>query len=593
MIRTFGTRLTREDDRHAAVLDACAGLMTKAERKILAWLKAEKDWTAESYAPVYRDLGLSSAYFRMARASLDGKLKSVSEAAKLRVTDLDDRISHKTRQIASKKGGITKAKNRIKALAPKIAACDTKVFVLKEKIRTSKTDAARQRAIVSLKQQLDKRRDHVEETEALAARIEKLWFDIHQHTRKTDSLEYKRELAKSAVSDPSICFGTKDLFLKQFELEANGYASIDEWRKEWRAARSSGFGLVGASAVPSGNEMARLKLRGDGLFNLELRLPPALKHMAERCFVTGGNKVYAIDFRRLSFNHGHDAVVEAMARKQPISFRFCRDGRSWRIHVVIDEVQPEPKFDDRMGCLGVDFNADHVAATLADRFGNPVRTWTIPLVTYGKTSDQTLDAARKAAAELAAIAIEYDVPVASENLDFTAKKQRLRDDHGPAYARMLSSLAYSSFDAALASACCRSGVWLKRINPAFTSLIGRVKFAPRYGLSVHAAAALSIARRAMGASERMPAPVGGELKLPLDGGGHVTLPRPARIVGGHVWTSWRRLNIGWKTALAARGRTGRKSRSPATDPLPKGLGSAPRRRNCPPSPVGQVRGAPG
>ncbi|MDW9481816.1 hypothetical protein GOB57_24515 [Sinorhizobium meliloti] len=89
-----------------------------------------------------------------------------------------------------------------------------------------------------------------------------------------------------------------------------------------------------------------------------------------------------------------------------------------------------------------------------------------------------------------------------ENLDFTAKKQNLRDAHGPAYARMLSSLPYSSFDDALASACCRSGVWLKRVNPAFTSLIGRVKFASRYGLGVHAAAALSIARRAMGASEK-------------------------------------------------------------------------------------------
>jgi IS605 OrfB family transposase len=259
----------------------------------------------------------------------------------------------------------------------------------------------------------------------------------------------------------------------------------------------------------------------------------------------------------------------------------------------VDESQAEAKFDDRMGCLGVDFYADHICATLADRFGNPIRTWTIPLVTYGMSSDQTVDAVRKAAVEVVKLAKQHDVPVASEDLDFTDKKRRLREDHGPAYGRMLSSLAYSSFDAALASACCRAGVWLKRVNPAFTSLIGRVKFAPRYGLSVHAAAALSIARRAMGASERMPAPVDGKIILPLDGGGHVTLPRPARIAGGHVWTSWNRLNIGWKAAHAARGWAGRKSRSMVSDPLPQGQGSATRRRNCPPSPVNQVQGAPG
>ncbi|MCZ7861151.1 hypothetical protein O9X98_06995 [Agrobacterium salinitolerans] len=593
MIRTFATRPSREDDRHAVALEAYADLMGRAERKIHAWLKAGKEWNAAAYAPLYRDLGLSAVHFRMARASLDAKLKSVSELAKLRVAELEEKFRHKVRQAASKKGEISKADKRLKALASKIAACDAKIAALKEKIRTSKNEAAAQRVIASLKQQIDKRQDHVEETRALERRIERHRSAIHQHARKAENLRHKLGVAREAVSAPSICFGTKSLFLKQFELEANGYADLDEWREDWRAARSSGFLLVGASAVPAGNEMSRLKLRADGLFDLELRLPPALANLAARKYVTGGSEVAAIDFRGLSFNHGHATVVEALARKQPISFRYCRDDRSWKILVTVDEAQSEARFDVRMGCLGVDFNADHVAATMADRFGNPVRTWTIPLVTYGMSSDQTLDAVRKAAAEIAAIAVEHDVPVASENLDFTDKKRRLRDAHGPAYARMLSSLAYSSFDTALASACCRSGVWLKRVNPAFTSLIGRAKFAPRYGLSVHAAAALSIARRAMGASERMPAPVGGELKLPLDGGGHVTLPRPARIADRHVWTSWRRLNDGWKAALAARGRAGRKPRSTATDPLPQGKGSAPRRRSIPPSPVGQVRGAPG
>lgn len=593
MIRTFSTRPSKTDDRHGEVLDAYSATMRQAERKIHAWLKAGKEWSAPAYVPLYRELGLSSAHFRMARASLDAKLKSVTELGKARVAELEDKLRFKERQASSKKGAITKAKNRITTLSNKIESCDARIAVHKDKIRTSKTEVARQRAIVSLKQQLDKRWDHVEETRTLVARIKRLRFDVHQHKRKAGSLGYRIKMARAAVSDPSICFGTKDLFLKQFELQANSYANLDAWRDDWRAARSSGFLLVG-SASRGGNEMARLKLRDDGLFDLELRLPPRLSHLAECRYAVAGSEISVVRFDCLSFNHGHEAVVEALAQKRPISFRFCRDVRSWRILVTVDEAQPEARFDERMGCLGIDFNADHLAATLADRFGNPVQTWTIPLVTYGLSSNQTQDALRKAAAKVAGIALEHDVPVASESLDFTAKKQRLRDDHGPAYARMLSSLAYSSFDSALASACCRAGVWLKRVNPAFTSLIGRVKFAPRYGLSMHAAAALSIARRAMGASERMPAPIGGELKLPLDDGDHVTLPRPARIADRHVWSSWQMLNIGWKAALAARGRAGRKPRSPVeTHPLPKGIGSAPRRRNCPPSPIGQVWGAPG
>ena len=86
----------------------------------------------------------------------------------------------------------------------------------------------------------------------------------------------------------------------------------------------------------------------------------------------------------------------------------------------------------------------------------------------------------------------------------------------------------------------RAGVRHVRINPAYTSLSGRVKFARLYGLSAHAAAALSIGRRAMGLSERPPGTVHADqegaaaavLSVPLDGGGHVTLPAAVRMRKG-------------------------------------------------------------
>lgn len=93
---------------------------------------------------------------------------------------------------------------------------------------------------------------------------------------------------------------------------------------------------------------------------------------------------------------------------------------------------------------------------------------------------------------------------------------------------------------ALRSALVRAGVRHVRVNPAYTSLIRRVKFARPYGLSTHAAASLSIGRRAMGLSERPPGTVDADqegaavavLSVPLDGGGHVTLPRPCACGNG-------------------------------------------------------------
>ncbi len=598
MIRTFTTRPTKEDDRHAGVLESFVSLMSTAEHRILAWLKAGKEWKAAAYATLYRELGLSAVMFRMARHSLDGKLASVAELAKLEVETLALKIKSKNKQIATKTGEITKARKAINDLGPKIARTLKEIATFEQRLRDAKTEAARQRVLTGLKKLLGKRHAQENEVRTKRASIRRLRRDIHQHKRRLKVLELRRERAISRAADPSLCFGSKKLFREQFHLKENGYADHVEWLKEWRSARRSGFLLVGAASVPSGNEVAKLSLREDCKFDLELRLPHALKGHANRRYTSGGYDVASIMFYGLDFNHGHQSIVDALATRRPISIRFTRDGRSWKISATVDEAQPEAqpeaRFDDGIGCLGIDLNANHVAATLADRFGNPVGRWTIPLVTHGLSSEATRDAVRKAALQVARIAAEHDVPVASEMLDFAKKKAQIRADDGPSYARMLSSFAYASFDAALASACCRSGVWLRRVNPAFTSLIGRTCHAARYGMTVHAAAALAIARRAMGLSERMPSPVGGELKLPLDGGGHVTLRRPERIAGRHVWSSWRKLNDGWKSALAEHGRTRRKPRSPAVSAaLPEGLGIASRRGKPPPSSVGTGSGVPG
>ncbi|WP_372371724.1 hypothetical protein [Candidatus Uabimicrobium sp. HlEnr_7] len=50
----------------------------------------------------------------------------------------------------------------------------------------------------------------------------------------------------------------------------------------------------------------------------------------------------------------------------------------------------------------------------------------------------------------------------------------------------------------------RSGVEIIEVNPAFTSLIGRYKFAHFFGISTHLAASLVLARRAQNFSERFP-----------------------------------------------------------------------------------------
>ena len=84
-------------------------------------------------------------------------------------------------------------------------------------------------------------------------------------------------------------------------------------------------------------------------------------------------------------------------------------------------------------------------------------------------------------------------------LDFRRKKAALEGE-SRRYSRMLSSFSYGKVKAYFLSRGCRQGVEVHQVNPAFSSVVGRVKFMERYGLSVHQAAALALARRLLGCS---------------------------------------------------------------------------------------------
>ena len=98
----------------------------------------------------------------------------------------------------------------------------------------------------------------------------------------------------------------------------------------------------------------------------------------------------------------------------------------------------------------------------------------------------------------------------------------------------------------------------KQVNPAFSSVIGRVKFMERYGLSVHQAAALVLARRLLGCSERVPR----RWVAPVGNGVQVAFTVPARKRVKHVWTCWGAISGQLRPALAAQHWLGKRKRRP-------------------------------
>ena len=145
-----------------------------------------------------------------------------------------------------------------------------------------------------------------------------------------------------------------------------------------------------------------------------------------------------------------------------------------------------------------------------------------------------------------AAAVRSLKPIVIERLDFEKKKAALENE-GSKRARMLSGFGYKQTVQNLKAAAFRAGVEVIEVNPAYTSTIGMVNYAHRYGISVHQGAAIAIARRSLGLSER---PATRVTLLPR-GGDHVTFPLPERNRGKHVWSLWSTVSRQIRVALTA------------------------------------------
>ena len=254
------------------------------------------------------------------------------------------------------------------------------------------------------------------------------------------------------------------------------------------------------------------------------------------------------------------SVFTVYQRKQHVISGFsqiCIRSQGWRVFATTELPEVEIITDRHRGAIGVDLNADHLAVADTDASGNYLNAWRMPLVTYGKNTNQAEALIGDAVASVVQYAREVGKPIVIEKLDFRQKKAALEGE-SRRYSRMLSSFSYGKIKAYFLSRGYRQGVEIYQVNPAYSSVIGRVKFMERYGLTVHQAAALVLARRSLGFSEHIPRP----WVAPIGNGVHIAFTVPVRKRVKHVWTYWGAISGQLRPALAAQHRLGKRRRGP-------------------------------
>lgn len=90
----------------------------------------------------------------------------------------------------------------------------------------------------------------------LTENYKKLKHRIHHTKRKVQSLKHDLSILKADMDNDiiRICFGSKALFNKQFNLKENGFESQAEWKDKWIRSRSNQFMCLGSADETFGNQ---------------------------------------------------------------------------------------------------------------------------------------------------------------------------------------------------------------------------------------------------------------------------------------------------------------------------------------------------
>ena len=267
---------------------------------------------------------------------------------------------------------------------------------------------------------------------------------VHQKKRRLANLRHRLSALETdiAAGRVRLCFGSKRLWRKQHHLEANGYASHQEWLRDWREARSNEFFVLGSRDETAGCQLCVATVADDGTLTLRLRMPDYLTNQYGKYltiegvrFAYGHEQVLAAlqsnaEYTAYRREHGEKAA-RATDLGQAISYRFKRDDKGWRVFASTDMMDVPVVTDRRRGVIGVDLNADHLAVAETDASGNCLNAWRVPLITYGKSQRQAEAIIGDAVARVVDYAKEAGKPVVIEKLDFRRKKAALEGESPP------------------------------------------------------------------------------------------------------------------------------------------------------------------
>ena len=162
---------------------------------------------------------------------------------------------------------------------------------------------------------------------------------------------------------------------------------------------------------------------------------------------------------------------------------------------------PPPDFS--RGCIGIDTNPSGLGVAEVDGKGNLLNFHyegeeRIQFAEKGKRDADVKELAKRVVDK----AVKANKPISLEKLDFRKKKEKEGKKEWKKFRRMKHNFLFRQIIIAILSRALKERVPVEEVKPAFTSVLGDLKYKKMYSMPIHCAAAMVIARRGMGIVER-------------------------------------------------------------------------------------------
>jgi IS605 OrfB family transposase len=312
-------------------------------------------------------------------------------------------------------------------------------------------------------------------------------------TKYIDSAIYK---AKQYPTDKPVVFGGKRLFEKLCKNHLTGKVR-EKLKKQWRELRQGTLISIGSKA-DKGNRLTRFEdLNGQLCLRITTRNREFIYAKVLR--EPSNSKDKWLTFMTM--------LLESWQTKNYFAYTVelkLRDGEIYG-SVSFEIPTPEVRYTKENGVIAIDTNASpiHLAIAEVSKTGELLSYQTISLHHLIGLSQNSKDYQEWILAhQLLDLAIQKGKAIAIENLK--KLKKGMRGDGKATLRKILHNWNAKKFLQKLKRVAMLKGVEVVEVHPAYTSVIGMLKYALQLNIDRDVASAYVIGRRALGFKEDMP-----------------------------------------------------------------------------------------